>query len=225
MLVKPTAITFDLGASSGAETDFGELQHTCASGRKPPVLPDAFAAQLETKAFTNGKEDRPVVVSLYREGFVRRFASATRLYWRTVAWGRAEAQVAAGVLAAGHAPNLEELYLDGNRFDDEAVCSLAEALRRGTPKLRVLTLDGSEIGDAGGVALAASFAQLPAIALLRCSLHLLSPSAVEALCEAAERNPALEVRDEWPGRNAVDHELDKLHLPRLLVRASVSLTK
>ena len=218
MLVKPTAITWDLGASGGGETDFGALQHACAPGRKPPLLPDAFAAQLEAKAFTNGKEDRPLVVSLYREGFEHRLYSAVRLYWRQVGWGRAEAQVAADVLAAGHAPHLAELYLDGNRLDDAAICALAEALCRGTPKLRVLTLDGSAIGDAGGAALAASLAQLPRIALLRCSLHMLSSSAAEALCEAAERNPALQVRDEWPGRNAIDHEVDASHQPRRLTR-------
>ncbi|CAK0880243.1 unnamed protein product [Prorocentrum cordatum] len=70
--------------------------------------------------------------------------------------GRGEAQRVAAVLAAGAAPRLRELFLDGNRLGDEGAARLAEALQApgALPALRVLSLLGNGVGDEGAARLA-----------------------------------------------------------------------
>lgn len=57
---------------------WAELQAQCRQRRRAPLPPDEFAAALESKGFTNGKCDRPLVADLYRAGFAERFAAAAR---------------------------------------------------------------------------------------------------------------------------------------------------
>ncbi|EOD11668.1 hypothetical protein EMIHUDRAFT_214559 [Emiliania huxleyi CCMP1516] len=57
-------------------------------GRRPPLLPSAFAAELETKSFTNGKDDKPL----------EQFGKATRLDYVQLGWGDAEAAQLAEML-------------------------------------------------------------------------------------------------------------------------------
>eukprot|EP00959_Pyramimonas_sp_CCMP1952_P446402 9346422-Pyramimonas_sp.AAC.1 len=63
---------------------------TCAAGRKAPALPDASEAELHSKGFTNGKDDRPRVAELYRSAFAQRFESAERLVYQNLGWGSEE---------------------------------------------------------------------------------------------------------------------------------------
>ncbi|CAK0819090.1 unnamed protein product [Prorocentrum cordatum] len=79
MLTKPYGMLFDLGRSTGRERDYSDLVSTCTAGRRAPLLPDAFDVQLQSKGFTNGKDDRPRVAKLYRSAFAQRFEAAEDL--------------------------------------------------------------------------------------------------------------------------------------------------
>ncbi|CAK0867735.1 unnamed protein product [Prorocentrum cordatum] len=111
MLTKPSDRLVDLGRSTGAEALYSELVDTCTAGRRAPLLPDAFDVQLQSKGFTNGKDDRPRVAELYRSAFAQRFEAAKVLRYGALEWGDEAAQQLAAVLASGAAPQLRELDL------------------------------------------------------------------------------------------------------------------
>eukprot|EP00315_Gephyrocapsa_oceanica_P014035 CAMPEP_0185346154 /NCGR_PEP_ID=MMETSP1364-20130426/260_1 /TAXON_ID=38817 /ORGANISM="Gephyrocapsa oceanica, Strain RCC1303" /LENGTH=87 /DNA_ID=CAMNT_0027945411 /DNA_START=33 /DNA_END=292 /DNA_ORIENTATION=+ len=85
---------------AGKEYDYVSLTRDCtqAGGRRPPLLPSAFAAELETKSFTNGKDDKPLVKRLYEAAFEEQFGKATELNYESLGWGDAEAAQLAEVL-------------------------------------------------------------------------------------------------------------------------------
>ncbi|CAK0840098.1 unnamed protein product [Prorocentrum cordatum] len=156
MLTKSCLSLVDLGRSTRAETcyfcDWGcarSLVTTCAAGRRAPVLPNAFNMQLQSKGFTNGKDDWPRVAELYRLAFAQRFEATEKLNYEGLQWGDEEAQQLAAVLASGAAPRLRELCLEGNRVGDEGAARLAEALRSpgALPQLQVLYLSANRVGD------------------------------------------------------------------------------
>ncbi|EOD36507.1 hypothetical protein EMIHUDRAFT_362439, partial [Emiliania huxleyi CCMP1516] len=137
---------------AGVEYDYDSLRDDCvkSGGRRPPLLPSAFAAELEKKSFTNGKDDKPLVKGLYEGAFEEQFGKATELFYIELGWGDAEAAQLAEVLASGAAPRLEKLYLLQNEIGDEGCKALAAALKEGAaPRL-------NKIGDEGCKALAAA---------------------------------------------------------------------
>ncbi|EOD17298.1 hypothetical protein EMIHUDRAFT_316356 [Emiliania huxleyi CCMP1516] len=137
----------------GVEYDFRSLVADCVQdgGRRPPLLPSAFAAELEMKSFTNGKDDKPLVKRLYEAAFEEQFGKATELIYNSLGWGDAEAAQLAEVLASGAAPRLEDLTLNGNKIGDEGWKALAAALGKegAVPRLETLHLNRNEIGDEG----------------------------------------------------------------------------
>ena len=139
-LTKAVALSLDLGKMRvGVEYDCGSLRDDCTQdgGRRPPLLPSAFAAELETKSFTNGKDDKPLVKRLYEAAFEEQFGKATELIYDDLGWGDAEAAQLAEVLASGAAPRLEELDLNSNKIGDEGCKALAAALKEGAaPSLK-----------------------------------------------------------------------------------------
>uniref|UniRef100_A0A0D3JFS2 Uncharacterized protein n=2 Tax=Emiliania huxleyi TaxID=2903 RepID=A0A0D3JFS2_EMIH1 len=145
---------------AGKEYDFWSLRADCTQdgGRRPPLLPSAFAAELEKKSFTNGKDDKPLVKRLYEAAFEEQFGKATELIYYDLGWGDAEAAQLAEVLASGAAPRLEELILDDNKIGDEGCKALAAALGKegAAPRLETLSLRFNQIGDEGCKALAAA---------------------------------------------------------------------
>lgn len=144
-LTKSSGKSLDLGLMrDGEEYDSDSLIRACVQhgGRRPPLLPRAFAAALEGKRFTNGKDDRPLVEWLYHGAFEQRFAQATALHYGRLDWGDAEAAQVADVLASGAAPRLEMLDLCGNQIRDEGCRALAAALKQGAaPSLKELCLE------------------------------------------------------------------------------------
>ena len=64
-------------------------------------MPSAFAAELETKSFTNGKDDKPLVKRLYEAAFEEQFGKATELEYNYLGWGDAEAAQLAESSRAG----------------------------------------------------------------------------------------------------------------------------
>ena len=55
---------------------YGRLIDDCTQdgGRRPPLLPSAFAAELEPKSFTTGKDDKPLVRPPSRSSLARRLS-------------------------------------------------------------------------------------------------------------------------------------------------------
>ncbi|EOD20511.1 hypothetical protein EMIHUDRAFT_101855 [Emiliania huxleyi CCMP1516] len=133
-LTKNGALSLDLGRMRNEkEYDCRSLIRECVQGggRRPPLLPSAFAVELETKSFTNGKDDKPLVKRLYEAAFEEQFEAAARLSYADLGWGDAEAVQLAEVLASGAVPRLERLYLNGNQIGDEGYNALAAALKEG----------------------------------------------------------------------------------------------
>ncbi|EOD26951.1 hypothetical protein EMIHUDRAFT_114844 [Emiliania huxleyi CCMP1516] len=160
-LTKAGFLSLDLGKMrAGTEYDCGRLVDDCRKdgGRRPPLLPSAFAAELESKSFTNGKDDKPLVKQLYEAAFEEQFGKATKLSYANLGWGDAEAAQLAEVLASGAAPRLEKLYLYDNQIGDEGCKALAAALGKegAAPRLEELTLGENKLGDEGCKALAAA---------------------------------------------------------------------
>ncbi|CAK0841104.1 unnamed protein product [Prorocentrum cordatum] len=163
MLTKTSYFLVDLGRATGDEIRYYgfadcSLMHTGSAGRKAPALPDAFEAELHSKGFTNGKDDRPRVAELYRSAFAQRFESVESLFYEVLGWGDEEVRQLAVVLASGALPRLQALDLFGNRVGDEGAAALAAALRApgALPSLQVLNLTNNRVGDEGAAALAAA---------------------------------------------------------------------
>ena len=129
-LTKSSNLSLDLGLMRDRESyHFNNLILDCTKGgRRPPLLPSVFAAELESKSFTNGKDDKPLVKRLYEAAFDEQFGKATVLIYN-LGWGDAEAAQLADVLASGAAPRLEALWLNGNQIGDEGCKALAAASR------------------------------------------------------------------------------------------------
>ena len=138
-LTKMACLSLDLGKMrDGVEYSYYNLDDcTQDGGRRPPLLPSAFAAELEKKSLTNGKDDKPLVKRLYEAAFEEQFGKATVLDYYGLDWGDAEAAQLAEVLASGAAPRLEVLSLRGNKIGDEGCKALAAALKEGAaPSLK-----------------------------------------------------------------------------------------
>ncbi|EOD15730.1 hypothetical protein EMIHUDRAFT_211351 [Emiliania huxleyi CCMP1516] len=186
-LTKVSLLSLDLGKMrDGVEYDLqSSLMRDCTQdgGRRPPLLPSAFAAELETKSFTNGKDDKPLVKRLYEAAFDEQFGKATVLIYN-LGWGDAEAAQLADVLASGAAPRLEELWLQQNQIGDEGCKALAAALGKegAAPRLEKLYLEFNKIGDEGCMALAAALKEGAAPRLEK--LSLFSNQIGEAGCKS-----------------------------------------
>ena len=205
-LTKDGASSLDLGKMhDGKEYDCDSLIRDCtqSGGRRPPLLPSAFAAELEDKSFTNGKDDKPLVERLYEAAFQEQFGKATGLRYGDLGWGDAEAAQLADVLASGAALRLERLELRMNKIGDEGCEALAAALGKegAAPRLEVLDLEFNAIGDEGCKALAAALGKEGAVPrlemlILDCNFQI-SDEGCKALAAAIKKGaaPSLKARD------------------------------
>ncbi|CAK0828496.1 unnamed protein product [Prorocentrum cordatum] len=83
----------DLGPAAWCAPKGGTRALVSGAARRPaPVLPDALDAELQSKSFTNGREDRPRVAELYRSAFVQRLLATEALTYVGLGWGDDEAQ-------------------------------------------------------------------------------------------------------------------------------------
>lgn len=164
-LTKPSRASFDLGRRAGAApASREELLDACAGGggRRPPLLPAEFAAALQHKTFTNGKEDRPLVQSLYEVAFHNTFRHVFVLKYDQLGWANSDAESVARVLAAVATPassalkgkhslraaQLNELYLMENSIGDRGAIAVmnAAATLRGLSWIDLT--DNKGVGDA-----------------------------------------------------------------------------
>ncbi|EOD26944.1 hypothetical protein EMIHUDRAFT_114838 [Emiliania huxleyi CCMP1516] len=232
-LTKDYDLSLDLGKMrAGVEYDWDSLIGDCIQdgGRRPPLLPSAFAAELEKKSFTNGKDDKPLVKQLYEAAFKEQFGKATKLIYIGLGWGDAEAAQLAEVLASGAAPRLEKLWLQGNKIGDEGCKALAAALGKegAAPRLERLYLNDNEIGDEGCKALAAALGKegaAPRLWLLDLSRNKISDEGYKALAAALKEGaaPSLKARDAPPRPSPLPRPM--LIAPPLACRGSAWATR
>lgn len=163
-LTKDSANSLDLGLFTGTNMAslnerLGMIDECRMGGRRPPLLPDQFEAEIATKRFTNGKDDRPLVTRLYREAFEAQFKMAPRiLNYHSVGWGDAEAAQIARLISSGalHESSVEMISLGGNQITDAGVAPLCEALSQARWRKKfTLMLTNNRISDEGGAAIAA----------------------------------------------------------------------
>ena len=81
--------------------------------RPPPVAPEAFAATLARKTFTNGRSDCELVAGLYADTFEAAFGGAELLIYQWAGWGDAEVEQLARALPLAR----KALFIDLTRND------------------------------------------------------------------------------------------------------------
>ena len=103
--------SLDLGRLTDETTEWPDIREQCTAGlaRRPPLSPWRFGVLLETKKFTNGKDDKPLVLGLYRESFARLMGSCEHLAYASLGWGDREVEVLADVIGTGVLRSLKEL--------------------------------------------------------------------------------------------------------------------
>ena len=115
----------------------------------PAAAAGGLCEALQQKAFTNGKDDRPLVEALYRQEFESTFRNVHVLRYQALGWGDEEILLVASALDAVVEPGdrkhktarahratpLNELYLMGNTFGDAAAQPLLDVLPTQGPDL------------------------------------------------------------------------------------------
>ena len=81
------------------------------------------------KVFTNGKDDRPLTIELYRQSYFQHLSHVTRLDYATLSWGDLEAESLGKAIATGVFGNLSALILRRNQIGDTGLLQLVEAMR------------------------------------------------------------------------------------------------
>ena len=144
---------------SGVDTGEAECWASLLRGgqlrRDPPISPARFEAELATRSFTNGKDDKPLVAKLYREGFTARMGVCARLVFAGHGWGPAEVATMAETLSTGCAHNLEMLVLLSNPVGDGGALAIAGMLPH-VPKLRLILMGEATVGTEATAALRAA---------------------------------------------------------------------
>lgn len=197
MLTKTYAKVLDLSRLSGTKRSYVGMRDECIAdgGRRPPLTPTQFVVQLAERTFTNGKEDRPLVSRLYRDGFTAQFERAHSLVYGGLGWGDAECEQLVHVLKEVPCASLTRLVLDDNRLGDSAARRLAKVFgEKRFDRLEHLGLYGNVITDAGARALRTALckrrALTPRLESVALRNNLLSPAAYAAFNVALNRRGA-----------------------------------
>jgi hypothetical protein len=191
MGVKSSDKLLDLGKENNLDVmEWHTVRELCAIGRKVPLLPADFDAQMQTKGFTNGSTDRPRVAALYRSCFDARFNEATTLDYRKLRWGVIEAEGVARLLRMGVARWLAVLILSQNQIGDLGAQHLASALPFART-LQELHLDSNSIGNSRATALANALPQADRLARLGLSGNSIGDAGVRAIAAMLPRAPNL----------------------------------
>ncbi|EOD25248.1 hypothetical protein EMIHUDRAFT_206463 [Emiliania huxleyi CCMP1516] len=151
---KASYLSLDLGKMrDGVEYDSRGLVGDCVQdgGRRPPLLPSAFAAELEKKSFTNGKDDKPLVKRLYEAAFEEQFGKATLLNYFGLGWGDAEAvQLAETLIVDSQPAELAALFKEQGAAECTELMAVCE--ERGIKLPMQTELDYSGLGWGGAEA-------------------------------------------------------------------------
>ena len=118
-----------------------KVSHTTGAYRSAPEPPEAFAARLARKIFTNGKSDCELVATLYADTLAAALGETEYLTYIACAWGDDEVEKLAAVLP--FARRLERLDLRSNpRIGSRGFDALAAAIGGGAaPNLKTVECD------------------------------------------------------------------------------------
>ena len=119
-----------------------KVSNATGAYRSAPEPPEAFAARLARKTFTNGKSDCELVATLYADTLAAALGETPYLLYMNCAWGDDEVEKLAAVLSFTR--RVLELDLCGNpRIGRRGYAALAAALRdaRAAPRLREIWVD------------------------------------------------------------------------------------
>ena len=159
-MVKDFDYVLDLAKLTEEVGDLETMVEKCTARRAVPLTPADFREALAAKSFTSKKADEAMVGRLYEATFGEKMGGATKLDYRNLQWGDAEAVMLSRVIASGAMPKLEGLRLEDNQIGDAGCTALAEACGSGAlSQLKSLYLDLNQIGDEGMKALAAAIAR------------------------------------------------------------------
>ena len=100
-----------------------------------PVVPDVMEERLRNAEFTNGKEDRQLVIQLYQSHFQEHFGLLEKASYSNRGWREEDVIRFSKVVEASYTPNLKEIDLSNNSFGKDGW----EALGRALPALENLT--------------------------------------------------------------------------------------
>ena len=172
-LTKSSKNSLDIGhvsTSGSALTTLAGLWGVVSSctrggGRLPPLTPPKFKEQLKMKRFTNGKEDYPLVVQLYRDIFRKRFRSTTTLDYSGLGWSDELVRQLVPLIRSGVLVELRTLNLSHNAIGDDGTIALIRWLHRERahllPQLREINLSNNRITSRGMRAFAACIKNMP----------------------------------------------------------------
>ena len=118
-----------------------KVSETTGAYRSAPEPPEAFAARLARKTFTNGKSDCELVATLYADTLAAALGKATVLQYSACAWGDDEVEKLAAVLPFTR--RLTDLDLRSNpRIGSRGFDALAAAIGGGAaPELKKVSCD------------------------------------------------------------------------------------
>ncbi|CAK0818531.1 unnamed protein product [Prorocentrum cordatum] len=198
-------------------------------GRGLPLVPRAFAEQLQHKQFTNNA-DASAVAELHRKTATSVLGGTTKLELDGVPMREGDGERIAQVLGlcgkieklswcfvempalevvgmlAAPVPSLRKLHLQKNALGEAGGRALAEALGRGaTPQLQELGLDQNALGEAGGVALAEALGRgaTPQLQSLHLCENALGEAGGAALAEALGRGATPQLQSFSLAENAL----------------------
>ena len=192
-MVKGTWFLLDLGRVSPNAQTWSDMLIQGRYGRRPPLTPADFAAELKQKKFTNGKDDHPLVEGMYQKTYGSCFRKTWFLDYRLLNWGDAEAKAIAALLQSGATPNLRWLRLFANGVGPEGMKAVVRALAN-TKKVTHVQMFRNQMGDAGlmalAEALAADHAFLPRLREVQIAENGASDQAKAALKKAVKARHA-----------------------------------
>jgi len=166
------------------------------AARAAPLHPQQVAELLATKKFTSPKADLPLVLRLYNETIISVLGGAKVLNFRDAGWQPRDGVSFARVLP--YCAEVETIYMVSNAIGDEGCAAIAEAATRGgaLPKLKLLGVQGAEIGDAGCRALAAAVraGALPQLETMRFHMEMEGCRNLAGEAARAELRAACEAR-------------------------------
>ena len=115
-----------------------KVSATTGRYRSAPEPPEAFAARLARKIFTNGKSDCELVATLYADTLAAALGETNLLNYSACAWGDDEVEKLAAVLPFTR--RLHYLYLESNpRIGSRGFDALAAAIGGGAaPELKTV---------------------------------------------------------------------------------------
>ena len=106
--------------------------------RPPPLHPEALAAKLARKVFTNGKSDLEMVAGIYARTLDGAFGGAEVLEFTGCGWGDEEVKALAKVLPLARSVTLLNL-IENPKIGADGWGALAEAIAAGgAPRLTII---------------------------------------------------------------------------------------